>query len=149
MVITPPSPYQLSPNRTVARPLRRRIYVEWILLSMGALISITVTLLYQSFQLPWPELSLVGLIGLMGLYLPLTPLRTKILYTAIELSLFGLLVMRCLDNPLMMRMLPILGLVIMIRSCQIFQTQGRLIVAGIIFSLHFFASLTLGRMAVN
>ncbi|MEM9007583.1 MAG: sensor histidine kinase [Cyanobacteria bacterium P01_F01_bin.86] len=129
--------------------MRLLLYVEWILLSMGALISITATVLHQSFQIPWPELSLVGLIGLMGLYLPLTQLRAKIFYTAIELSLFGILVMRCLDNPLMMRILPILGLVIMIRGCQIFQRQGRLVVAGVTFSLHFFASLTLGRMAVN
>ena len=140
---------RLSPERTAASPLRLLLYVEWILLSMGALISITATLLHQAFQVPWPELSLFGLIGLMGLYLPLTQLRAKILYTAIELSLFGILVLRCLDNPLMMRMIPLLGLVIMIRSCQIFQTQGRLVVASITFGLHFFASLTLGRTAIN
>ncbi len=149
MLINRPSPSRLSPERTAAKPLRLLLYVEWILLSMGALISITTTVLHQALQVPWPELSLFGLIGVMGLYLPLTQLRAKILYTAIELSLFGILVLRCLDNPLMMRMIPILGMVIMIRSCQIFQTQGRLVVASITFGLHLFASLTLGRTAIN
>ncbi|MEL6778481.1 MAG: sensor histidine kinase [Cyanobacteria bacterium J06597_16] len=149
MALNLSSPYRLSSNRTAARPLRLLLYIEWILLSMGALVSITATVLHQSFQIPWPELSLVGLIGLMGLYLPLSQLRAKIFYTVIELSLFGILVMRCLDNPLMMRIIPTLGLVIMIRGCQIFQTQGRLVVAGVTFGLHLFASLTLGRMAIN
>ena len=147
MVLNPPS--RLSPEPTAARPLRLLLYVEWILLSMGALVSITATVLHQAFQVPWSELILFGLIGMMGLYLPLTQLRAKILYTAIELGIFGILVMRCLDNPLMMRMVPILGLVIMIRSCQIFQTQGRLVVASVTFSLHLFASLTLGQTAFN
>jgi signal transduction histidine kinase len=148
MVLNLPS--RLSTNRiAAARPLRLLMYVERILLSMGALVSITATLLHQAFQVPWPELILFGLVGLMGLYLPLTQLRAKILYTAIELSLFGILVMRCFDHPLMMRMIPILGLVIMIRSCQIFQMQGRLVVAGITFSLYLFVSLRLSQTTIN
>ncbi len=147
MLLNPPA--QLSPNRAAARPLRLLLYVEWILLSMGALIGVTATVLYQTIQVPWLELLLFGLIGLMGLYLPLTQLRAKLFYTAVELSLFGILVMRCLDNPLMMRMIPLLGLVIVIRSCQIFQTQGRLVVAVVTFGLHLFASLTLGQTAIS
>ncbi|MEM8613271.1 MAG: histidine kinase [Cyanobacteria bacterium P01_H01_bin.105] len=116
---------------------------------MGALVSITAIVLQQTIQISWPELLLFGLIGVMGLYLPLTQLRAKILYTTIELSLFGILMVRCLDNPLMMRIIPLLGLVIMIRSCQVFQTQGRLVVAGVTFSLHLFASLTLGQTAIS
>ena len=147
MLKNPPSP--LSPERTATKPLRLLLYVEWILLSMGVLVGITTMVLHQSFQVPWPELLLFGLIGLMGLYLPLTQLLPKILYTAIELSLFGILVLRCLDNPSMMRIIPLLGLVIMIRNCQIFQTQGRLLVASITFSLHLFASLTLGQTTIR
>lgn len=149
MVLHPPSPYRLSQTHTAARPLRLLLYVEWILLSMGMLTGITITVLHQSFQVPWPELLLFGLIGVMGLYLPLTQLRAKILYTLVELSIFGILIIRCLDHPLLLRMIPLLGLVIMIRSCQIFQTQGRLVVAGVTFSLHLFASLMLGQTAIN
>ncbi len=149
MIPNPPSSYRLSPDHTVAQPLRLLLYVEWILLSMGALASLTATVLQQVFQVPWPELILFCLIGMKGLYLPLTQLRAKILYTAIDLSLFSILVVRCLHNPLMMRIVPLLGLVIMIRSCQIFQTQGRLGVAAFVFSLHIFASLTLGQTGIN
>ncbi|MEM9214895.1 MAG: sensor histidine kinase [Cyanobacteria bacterium P01_F01_bin.150] len=147
MLLNPPT--RLSPERTATRPLRLLLYVEWILLSMGLLVSITAMVLHQGFQILWPELLLFGLIGLMGLYLPLRQLRTKIFYTAIELVLFGLLVLRCLDNPLMLRIIPLLGLVIMIRSCQLFQTQGRLVIASITFGLHLFVSLTLGQTAIR
>lgn len=147
MRLNPPS--QLPPNRAAVRPLRLLLYIEWILLSMGALVSITAVVLHQTFRVSWLELLLFSVIGVMGLYLPLTRLRAKIFYTVIELSLFGILVLRCLDNPLMMRIIPLLGLVIMIRSCQIFQTQGRLVVAGITFGAHLFASLTLGHTVIR
>ncbi|MEM6253536.1 MAG: sensor histidine kinase [Cyanobacteria bacterium P01_D01_bin.156] len=147
MLLNPP--HRLAPKRTAARPLRLLLYVEWILLSMGVLVSITTMILHQVFQEFWPELLLFGLLGVMGLYLPLTRLRAKLLYTAIELSLFGVLILSCLDNPMMMRIIPLLGLVIMIRSCQIFQTQGRLVVAGLTFGMHLFVSLMLGQRAVS
>ncbi|MEO1591825.1 MAG: hypothetical protein AAFU71_11105, partial [Cyanobacteria bacterium J06632_22] len=129
--------------------MRLLLYVEWILLSMGALVSITATLVSQTFPVPWPELSLFGLISVMGLYLPLIQFRAKVLYTGIELSLFAILVIRCLDHPLMMRMIPLLGLVLVIRSCQIFQTRGRLLVAIFTFGLHVFASLALGQTIMS
>jgi len=139
------SPFRLPSIRRAARPLRLLLYVEWILLSMGALVSITATVLHQMLQVPWSELSLFGVISLMGLYLPLTQFRAKVLYTGIELSLFGILVLRCLDHPMMMRVVPLLGLVLVIRSCQIFQTQGRIIVASVTLGLHILASLVLGQ----
>ncbi|MEO1127439.1 MAG: sensor histidine kinase [Cyanobacteria bacterium J06639_16] len=140
---------RLSPNCTDARPLRLLLFVECILLSMGALVSITAMVLHQAFWVPWPELLLFGLIGVMGLYLPLARLWVKVLYSAIELSLFGILVMLCLDHPLIIRMIPFLGLVIMIRGCQIFQTQGRLVIASLTLSVPLFASLTLDKTSIN
>ena len=116
---------------------------------MGALVSITAMVLHQEFWVPWPELLLFGLMGLMGRYLPLAQLRVKIFYTAVELSLFGLLVVRCLEHLLVMRMIPFLGLVIMIRSCQIFQTKGRLVTASLTVGVPLFASLTLDKTSIN
>ncbi|ESA35546.1 signal transduction histidine kinase [Leptolyngbya sp. Heron Island J] len=147
MLLNPPS--RLSQNYTAARPLRLLLHIEWILLSMGVLVIITAMIFHRSFQVTWLELVLFGLIGTMGLYLPLAQLRAKILYTAAELSLFGILVIRCLDNPLMMRIIPLLGLVVIIRSCQLFHTRGRLVVAGITFGSHLFVSLTLGQTAIS
>jgi len=141
--------YPLSSHRSSPKPLRLLLYVEWLLLSMGALVSITATLLDQTFQIPWLELILLGLMGLMGLSLPLAQPKAKIPYTAIELGLFGILIARCFDNPLMMRMVPILGMIIVLRSCQIFRTQGRLVVAIFTLSLHLFASLRLGTTGLN
>ncbi len=149
MKLNLPIVYRLSPEHTAAYPLRSLLYVEWVLLSMGALISITATILDQAFQVPWLALALFVLLSLMGLYRPLDQLWAKLLYTAIELGLFGILITRGLDNPLMTRLVPILGLVIMIRSCQIFQTQGRLVVAGVTFGLNLFASLMFGKTAIQ
>ncbi|MEO0867567.1 MAG: sensor histidine kinase [Cyanobacteria bacterium J06642_11] len=147
MHLTPP--FRLSPERTAARPLRILLHIEWILLTMGVLVTITAMVFHRSFQITWLELVLFGALGLMGLYLPLTQFRNKILYTASELVLFGILVLRCLDNPLMMRIVPLLGLVIIIRSCQIFHTRGRLVVAAITFGSHLFVSLTLGQTMIS
>ena len=149
MGLIPPSSYRLSSNRAAARPLRLLLYVEWVLLGMGALVSITATIFHQAFQIPWLELILFSSMSLMGLYLPLADqLRAKIFYTAIELSIFAMLIICCLDNPLMTRMVPILGLLILIRSCQIFQTQGRLEVASLTLSVPLLASLTLGKTPI-
>lgn len=139
----PPSPDQLPSASTFIKPLRLLMYVEWILLSMGALVILTVTLLNREFQLPWLELVLLSLLSLMGLYLPLTQPRSKILFTAIELGLFSILIVCCLKNSLMLRLVPIIGMVIMIRSCQIFNTRGRLVVGFLTLSLYLFTSLTL------
>ncbi|MEO0853493.1 MAG: histidine kinase dimerization/phosphoacceptor domain-containing protein, partial [Cyanobacteria bacterium J06648_11] len=149
MVSRSPFSYRFAPTRTIARPLRSLLYVEWILLGMGALMGISTMVLQQAFQMFWLELILFSSIGVMGLYLPLHRLRAKLLYTAIELSLYGLLVWRCIDNPLMMRTIPLLGLVITIRNCQIFQAQGRLVIVSITFGLHILASLTLGQSAIH
>lgn len=67
--------------------------------------------------------------GLMGLRLPTKRIRNKVLYTALELSL--LLATFLLDRR--MGFFPLLGLIIVIRSCLIFQQTGRLIVAGLVF----------------
>lgn len=110
-------------------PFRLMLYLEWILLG--------ITLLGQVRPTPrgmggadLPFLLLILLVfGLMGLKLPEKP-STKVLYTAIE---FGLLFLSfSLDRR--MAFFPLLGLIIVIRSCLIFQQPGRLMVAGGMFA---------------
>ncbi|MFB2896240.1 sensor histidine kinase [Aerosakkonemataceae cyanobacterium BLCC-F50] len=67
--------------------------------------------------------------GLMGLKLPTERVRNKVIYTIIELCL--LLVTFWLDRRT--GFFPLLGLIIVIRSCLYFQQTGRLIVAGLVF----------------
>ena len=108
------------------------LYLEWILLGITFLagmrpnrmaietVSLTTIVL--------TNLSLVGL-GLMGLRLPMGKIQSKILYTALE---FGLLFLPFLLNN-RTGFFPLLGLIVVIRSCLIFQQAGRLIVSGLVF----------------
>lgn len=73
-------------------------------------------------------LILIGF-GLMGLKLPTGRTRDKVIYTGLELGL--LVVTFFLDNRT--GFFPLLGLIIVIRSCLYFQQVGRLIVAGLVF----------------
>lgn len=141
--------YRLSSDSTAVRPLRLLLYIEWILLTMAALITITAMVIYQAFLISWPQPILFGLLAMMGLYLPKTQLKAKIFYTVAELGIFSILVISCLDNPLFIRTLPLLGFVIVIRSCQIFQKQGKIVVASFILSLNVFTSLILGQRPIN
>ena len=109
------------------------LYLEWILLGItflagmrpnrmgGEAVGLTTIVL--------TNLSLVGL-GLMGLRLPMGKIQSKILYTALE---FGLLFLPFLLNN-RTGFFPLVGLIIVIRSCLIFQQSGRLIVSGLVFS---------------
>ncbi len=67
--------------------------------------------------------------GLMGLKLPTKKTRDKVLYTGLE---FGLLFLAFLldSRP---DFFPLVSLIILIRSCLIFEQVGRLIVAGLVF----------------
>ncbi|HEY9880910.1 MAG TPA: sensor histidine kinase [Leptolyngbyaceae cyanobacterium] len=109
-------------------PFCLMLYLEWILLG--------ITLLGQVRPAPGgmgrPDLPFSMLIlvifGVMGLKLPEKP-AAKVLYTAIE---FGLMLLSfSLDRR--MAFFPLIGLIIVIRSCLIFQQLGRLVVAGSIF----------------
>ncbi len=67
--------------------------------------------------------------GGMGLRLPTQRTQNKILYTALELGL--LILSFLLDRRT--GFFPLLGLIIVIRSCLIFEQLGRQIVAGLVF----------------
>ncbi len=105
------------------------LYLEWILLGLAFLLEIRP----NRFEPNAAAQTLVILVligfGLMGLKLPTQATRHKILYTALELGLFGLTFL--LDRRT--GFFPLLGLIIVIRSCLIFQQAGRLIVTGIVF----------------
>lgn len=120
-----------SPRRSAFpdHSFRLILYLEWILLGITFLwgmrpnrmaIDMTTVLLVN--------LSLVSL-GLMGLKLPQKP-NSKLLYTALE---FGLLFVPFLLNN-RTGFFPLLGLIVVIRSCLIFQQTGRLIVTGLVFT---------------
>ena len=108
---------------------RLMLYLEWILLGITLLGEIRPTRHgISATTLSLSILTLMGF-GLMGLKLPTGKTRDKVLYTGLE---FGLLFLAFLldSRP---DFFPLVGLIIVIRSCLIFQQVGRLIVAGLVF----------------
>jgi signal transduction histidine kinase len=110
---------------------RLMLYLEWILLGIILLGAIRPN--PRGIDATTLSLSLLILVsfGVMGLRLPTGKLSEKIFYTAGE---FGLLFLTFLLRE-RTAFLPLLGLIIVIRSCLIFKDAGRSIVAGLVFSV--------------
>jgi signal transduction histidine kinase len=119
----------LSDRRLSNHSFRLILYLEWILLGLAFLLEIRPA----RFGIDIADQIAVTLIlivfGLMGLRLPTESTRNKVLYTALELILLG--VTFWLDRRT--GFFPLLGLIIVIRSCLIFQQAGRLMMTGVVF----------------
>lgn len=114
-------------------PFKFLLYLEWILLGFAAIASILPTPL-QRFQTRFPELTVISLtiFGLMGLRLPTNNKRNKIIYTACEILL---ILITNFFGGRTSRLFPFLNLILVTRSCLIFQLPGRLLVTALSFSL--------------
>jgi signal transduction histidine kinase len=115
-------------------PSRLLLHLEWLLLGFSGL-----TMLLMASIVDNMELSLLSLLGVMALAVmrlkwPRHNLFYKIFYTALELGLLTTLSVTDSAPPVM----PLLGLVIVMRGCQMFDLTGRLLV-----SLATFAAFTL------
>ncbi|MGB6296476.1 MAG: sensor histidine kinase [Rivularia sp. (in: cyanobacteria)] len=117
-------------------PFKFLLYLEWILLGFAAIASI-VPIPLQRFPANFPELTVISLtvFGLMGLRLPTLNRRNKIIYTACEIFL---IIITNIFGGRTSRLFPFLNLILVTRSCLIFQLPGRLVMAGISFSLFLF-----------
>ncbi|MBW4610403.1 MAG: sensor histidine kinase [Hassallia sp. WJT32-NPBG1] len=114
-------------------PFRFLLYLEWILLAFSA-ISAVLPFKSEKFQTNFPELAISCLVifGLMGLRLPTNNQRNKLLYTGLEIIL--ILITAFLGGGTA-RFFPFLNMIIVTRSCLIFQLTGRLVVASLSFVL--------------
>ncbi|NER79261.1 MAG: sensor histidine kinase [Leptolyngbya sp. SIO1D8] len=122
-------------------PLRQLLYVEWILLGMAVFMMLPLMTLAHESEISWPRFLILLVFAVMGLRLPQHPFD-KVVYLAAEFGLLLFLASQTEQLPLIMRMLPQLGLVMVIRSCQMFQSWGRVLVLGAILGLHWFTTFT-------
>jgi signal transduction histidine kinase len=108
---------------------RLMLYLEWILLGITLLGEIRPEP-HRMIATTLPISILVVIVfGLMGLKLPTEKNHNKLLYTGAE---FGLLFLTfLLDSRTVF--FPLLGLIIVIRSCLIFPQTGRLMVSMLVF----------------
>jgi signal transduction histidine kinase len=116
-------------------PFKFLLYLEWILLGFAAIASILPP--FQRVSARFPELTVISLaiFGLMGLRLPTDNKKHKIIYTACEI--FLILIINSFGGRTS-RLFPFLNLILVTRSCLIFQLPGRLMVAALSFSLFLF-----------
>lgn len=123
-------------NRSIQfnnHPFRFLLYLEWLLLGFSVLMALIPSPLPR-FSAIYPELTICSLIifGFMGLRLPTYNKINKVLYTAMEV---GLILISGFFGGRSARLFPFLYLILVTRSCLIFQLSGRLIVTFLSFIL--------------
>ncbi|MBD2242925.1 sensor histidine kinase [Nostoc sp. FACHB-888] len=144
------------PIQIKKHPFPSLLYLEWILLSITALIAVIPPPL-RRFRPKFPELTICGLFpdlsicnllpelsiyslivfALMGLKLPTSSNRNKIIYT-----IFGILLILItgLFGERFARLFPFLYIILVTRSCLIFKLPGRLFVTSLSFALFLFTT---------
>ncbi|MDJ0733322.1 MAG: sensor histidine kinase [Nostocaceae cyanobacterium] len=114
-------------------PFRFLLYLEWILLTLSALASfLPFSLPHFSSRFPEVTILILAIFGFMGLRLPTGNKSTKIIYTIIE---FILIISTIFWGGRVARSFPFLYLILVTRSCLIFDVLGRLRIALISFLL--------------
>ncbi|MEH2182188.1 sensor histidine kinase [Nostoc sp.] len=133
-------------------PFPSLLYLEWILLAITALTAMIPPPLRRFRPKPLelsicgafpdlsvcsilPDLSIYSLIvfAVMGLRLPRNNQKTKVIYTAIEILLILII---GLFGERFARLFPFLYIILVTRSCLIFQLNGRLLVTALSFALY-------------
>ncbi|MEC4819516.1 MAG: sensor histidine kinase [Scytonema sp. PMC 1069.18] len=112
-------------------PFRFLLYLEWGLLAFAAF-SAALPYPWHKVYTRFPELTICSLtmFGLMGLRLPTGNQASKILYTAVE---FFLIIITGFFGGRTARLFPFLYLILVTRSCLIFQLPSRLVITGLSF----------------
>jgi signal transduction histidine kinase len=118
-------------------PFRFLLYLEWLLLGFSGLMALMPSP-SPRFSTMYPELTICSLtiFGLMGLKLPTHNKTNKVIYTAMEVVLILITVF---FGGRSARLFPFLYLILVTRSCLIFQLPGRLAITFLSFILFLLA----------
>ena len=106
-------------------PFRFLLVTEWVMLASCG--SLAVVEAWQGHMIPVKHIMILVLLGLMGLILPNGKLLVKVIYTALEIGLifYGTVLGY-------LHILPTLYLIVVMRSCFLFESFGRWAVAGLV-----------------
>ncbi|MEM6717023.1 MAG: sensor histidine kinase [Cyanobacteria bacterium P01_C01_bin.147] len=129
-------------------PFKQLLYVEWILLGMATSVTVSSIALSRGQRANWVELGLILGLTIMGLHLPQRWL-SKLSYTVLELGGLLLLMLQPERLSAMTPLSPLLGMVVVIRSCQRLQGWWRVAVAMVVFLLHAMGVLTQWEMPLS
>jgi len=109
-------------------PFRFLLYTEWVLLASCG--SLAIVEAFKKSAFPVEHFLILLSLWVMGLRLPMGSRLPKLLYTGIEISLIFYGAMMGY-----LHILPMLYLIVMIRSCFLFSPRARWAVAGVTFFL--------------
>ncbi|QDL12446.1 sensor histidine kinase [Brasilonema octagenarum UFV-E1] len=114
-------------------PFRFLLYLEWVLLALAAFTA-ALPSHPDRHQTSFPELTICSLVlfGLMGLRLPTRNHISKVIYTALEISLILVTGFWGVKGD---RIFAFLDIILVTRSCLIFQLPSRLIITALSFFL--------------
>ncbi|OUC12292.1 MAG: histidine kinase [Alkalinema sp. CACIAM 70d] len=101
------------------------LILEWLLLTTAVFME--VLLPFQPSWLLVERVITLTLFGLLGFSLPSQQIPQKLLYTLAE---FGLMILAVTQYGLSTRSVFLMGLVLVMRSCFLFQQRGQLVVLG-------------------
>lgn len=123
----------MSSIRTIRpghHPFPFLLYGEWVLVGIALLSEFSPSVLPRSGG--FPVITLVAILGFgaLGLWLPTQPLSLKIAHVVLQ---FGLLVLAARLSAVGLRLFPLLHIVLVMRSCLMFDLSGRLLVTSATF----------------
>ncbi|MGF1589900.1 MAG: sensor histidine kinase [Pleurocapsa sp.] len=115
----------ISSLKFLPNPFRFLLITEWIML--GSCGSLAVVEAFQGRMIPIQHISILVILGAMGLVLPTGKVVVKVIFTAIEISLifYGTVLGY-------LHILPTLYLIVVMRSCFVFESWGRWVVTGVV-----------------
>jgi signal transduction histidine kinase len=109
-------------------PFRFLLYTEWVLLASCG--SLAIVEAFQKDAIPVQHFLILLALWGMGLRLPIGSRLIKLFYTAVEIGLIF-----CGAMMGYLHILPMLYLIVMVRSCFLFNPQGRWAIASVILFL--------------
>ncbi len=117
-----------SSIKFLPNPFSFLLVTEWVMLASCG--SLAIVEAFQGHTIPVQHISILLILGLMGLVLPNGNQLIKVIYTALEISLifYGTVLGY-------LHILPTLYLIVVMRSCFLFKSWGRWIVTGVVFIL--------------
>ncbi|HEY9769950.1 MAG TPA: sensor histidine kinase [Coleofasciculaceae cyanobacterium] len=128
--------WKIQPN-----PFRFLLLAEWIML--GSCGSLAIIEAFQDQTIPVEHILILVLLGSMGLALPNGSLAFRVIYTTIEIGLIAI------GTSLgYLHILPTLYLIVVIRSCFLFESVGRWVVAGLVLILFLLDELRYAQRAL-
>ncbi|HEY9708815.1 MAG TPA: sensor histidine kinase, partial [Oculatellaceae cyanobacterium] len=123
-------------------PFRFLLYLEWALLFITVLTEALPAPPQRYYHSPLLSVLIVVAFGVMGLRLPTGKAFYKVIYTSLEVLL---IICTTLTGSRALRMFPFLHLILVTRSCLIFQLPGRLVATGLSFALFLWTLMPLTR----